>query len=407
MENKLSQEKITPEQILFITGIITFPFIFSISLIFVNLAIILYLIRNLSGFIKSVFSDNKNYFLLTFAVLTIIFSPFTINPERNLAGFTVRYLYVFIVFLFVKAIYTDRLKEIILKSIVYSSFLITCIGLFQFMNKGFYLRYFPSYDSDGMLPFYLIDILVLPFRESHYRIYSLFYAPPMLGVYLSLVIPLIIYYAFYSKSKIERYFISVNLVLTFIVLYLSYTRIAWISVLTGILYYSKITGNIKLLIYSLIPFPVLISVISFFRPEAISLGIERFNSFFSLSYFSNYDRIIIWSRSFDAFKKHFLTGTGNFSFWNIFPEYRWVFPHSHNYALHTLLENGLILTVILFGFYFLIVYRVQKDIENQSNKKLTYALFCSVISFFITGIADYPSFEIRNNFLFWVLLSLI
>lgn len=396
------------EEIVLLISIIIFPFFFYIAAALMILANFLYFFKDKTNYISTF---KNNYLLGLFILISILFSPFTINPALNNFGLVVKYLFFFSIFIFLKTIISDKFKNFIIKIIVYSSFLVVWIGILQFLNKGFYFRLFPFNNISGILPYYLIDLVVMPFKQSHYRIYSLFYAPPMLGVYLSMVIPLTIYLFLTCPFKMtshsgEKIFTGINLLFTLFILYLSYTRIAWISFIITSSVYIIYTKNWKVYIYSLISLFATIFLISFLRPEIISLGAERLQTFSDISYYSNLDRIVIWSSAFAVFKQHWLTGTGNFSFWLVLPDFRYLWPHTHSYILQLLLENGILLAAILFIFYFKLIKQAQNELNNH-NKFRTYAIFCSILGFFITGIVDYPAYDPRNNFLFWILLSIL
>jgi O-antigen ligase len=348
----------------------------------------------------------ENYLLVFFILVSFLLSPFTVYPFINNFGIVFKYFFYFSVFIFIKAVISDKLKDSIVKIIVYPSFLVVWIGILQFLNKGFYLRLIPFNFSSGFLPYYLLDLVVMPFKQSHYRVYSLFYAPPMLGVYLSMVIPLTFYIFSSHTGGYKKLFTGVNLLFSLLVLYLSYTRIAWISIFVTLGIFSVYIKNRKIIVYFFSCLILTIILISFLRPEIISLGTERLHTFTDISYYSNLDRIVIWSASWAVIKQHWLTGTGNFSFWLVLPDFRFLWPHTHSYILQLLLENGIVLTVILFAFYFKVIKQAQNELK-ENNKLQKYAIFCSVLGFFITGIVDYPAYDPRNNFLFWILMAIL
>lgn len=346
-------------------------------------------------------SDWPLYLLLGW---TLVISPFTLDASRHLYGWLVQSAGFVGLYLLIRlricrfGLDLDKL----LGSLLLGAAGICILGWVQFANFGFVIRSLPLPPSDGLWSFYLIDLIMIPIQHAHYRVYSLFYAPPMLGVYLSLLLPIAVYKL--QQARAERFRLLWALVLFLLLsnLLLSYTRIAWLAAAISLpillLHATKGKGLVKVGVGALSGLGALIGI-SLALPSIGVMARERALTIFSLEHYSNAGRLQIWQRSWDAFLSHWFSGNGILCFWRAVPEYLWLWPHTHSLLLQQLFETGVIGALLWYLW-------LGARLRGLGSDQLGWAIGCAVLAWLICGWADYPGYEPRNQFVFWALLAL-
>ncbi|MEZ0375383.1 MAG: O-antigen ligase family protein, partial [Candidatus Sericytochromatia bacterium] len=290
--------------------------------------------------------------LLLIALLgtSLLLTPWTLDPARHLYGWVVHLAWYVFVYVFVRLRLDVGLKPESLVTVLLAGAVPICLlGWVQYANFGFVIRALPLPPGDGLWSFFLIDLVMVPVQHAHARIYSLFYAPPMLGVYLAVLLPLGLHKLQQARSVRARLLWAGTLFLLVSGLVLSYTRIAWIAAAIAAGAWFAAAGSRRILLW-LLACLALLGGISLAWPPLWQQAWERLLSIGSLEHYSNAGRIEIWQRSWQAFCAHWFSGTGLLSFWRVFPEYRWRWPHAHSLLLQQLLEMGLVSTCLFYAW---------------------------------------------------------
>ncbi|MEZ0373389.1 MAG: O-antigen ligase family protein, partial [Candidatus Sericytochromatia bacterium] len=330
---------------------------------------------------------------------TLLLTPWTLDPARHLYGWVVHLAWYIFVYVFVRLRLDAGLKPESLVTVLLAGAVPICLlGWVQYANFGFVIRTLPLPPGDGLWSFYLIDLVMVPVQHAHARIYSLFYAPPMLGVYLAVLLPLGLHRLQKARSARARLLWAGTLFLLVSGLVLSYTRIAWIAAAIAAGAWFAAAGSRRILLW-LLACLALLGGISLAWPPLWQQAWERLLSIGSLEHYSNAGRIEIWQRSWQAFCTHWFSGTGLLNFWRVFPEYRWRWPHAHSLLLQQLLEMGLVATCLFYAWLGTLFRRL-------GSEPLARALGCGLLAWLVCGWADYPAYEPRNQFLFWTLAAL-
>ena len=114
---------------------------------------------------------------------------------------------------------------------------------------------------------------------------------------------------------------------------------------------------------------------------------------YSLSIFSS--RLAIFKESLSLFIKHPLFGRTGYSYLIAKS------TSAHNFILESLVQTGIVGTIILFICLYLVIKKIQtiKDL----NVRKGYLLF--VVSFLFQGLAETNMFSLRADFYFWLIVS--
>lgn len=273
---------------------------------------------------------------------------------------------------------------------------ICLLGWVQYANLGLEARLLPLPPSDGLWSFYLVDWIMIPVQHAHYRVYSLFYAPPMFGVYLVLLLPLALAQLQLSKRSLLW---GTLLVLMSVMLVLSLTRIAWLAALLAIGVYLWGQGTGRQLTALGVSTVGILGLALLWPPIAHDV-LVRLQTLTELEHHSSAGRLEIWLSCWELIKTRWLTGYGLLNFWQILPEYRWRWPHAHSLFLQQLLEYGLWLTAAWYVW-------LAGLLRHVPRRPLAWACACSLLAWLVCGWADDPAYEPRNRLLFWVIAALL
>jgi O-antigen ligase len=247
----------------------------------------------------------------------------------------------------------------------------------------------------------------LKFQEGE-RATSFFYDPNYFANLLISVIPLVIAYILIFKKRIMKLFLTFIFLLFNIVLFLTFSRSAWLS--TAIIYllmffmFMKKERVIRYL-------PILLLACFVFIPKnLLQLGIKRV----SIDY-STLTRIELLKSSLKIIKDHPITGVGLANFKNVYPMYESPTAfyqgkiYAHNSYLEFWAEAGTV-SFLLFLFLLFIVFKnyifairvFKKDYEKYY---ICFFFFLATIANFIQ--AFFFSFEHLKLFWFWVAFSFV
>jgi hypothetical protein len=350
--------------------------------------------------LRAVLAAQALYPLWLLLGLTLVSTPWMPDPLRHLYGWIVQLLYFVGLYLLLR-LRSESLglrPEQLIGALLTGAAGICLLGWVQYLNFGLMIRSLALPPSEGLWGFYLVDWVMIPVQHAHARVYSLFYAPPMLGVYLAILLPLGLYQLQRARTRLSQLAAGLLLFLLLSVLVLSFTRIAWLAAGLACVVWLAKQGSRRT--WSGF-FGALLALVglSLVWPAIWQHGWERLLSMVSLEHYSNAGRLEIWQRSWSVFTSRWL-GSGLLSFWTMLPDFRWRWPHAHSLLLQQLLELGLLATLC----WYLWLAGLLRRLPQHSD--LAWACACSLLAYLVCGWADYPGYEPRNQFLFWALAAL-
>lgn len=313
-----------------------------------------------------IIKDNKGLLcVLGCGVLTILFSKYKLIS--SFFG-----MMIFACVLTISTVYVNY-KEIDKKQLIKTIYIIALITY----AIGLYQEFSPLY----VMPIKWVDQGEYNIKR---RIYSSFFNPNVFGFYINIIIICII-------SNMKSYRIcnrfdvleKITLVLSFICLYLTFSRTAWISLLIALMCVALL--NKKYWKYFFIVFIVL------FLSDKL-LGVNRTDISRAVQDNSLCYRLEIWKTSLRIIKDNFIFGIGFGTFFKYTPLYSSIvvkyIEHCHNIYLQIMLDTGIV------GFTIFIVMLVKTlikislaYIENKSNNVNSFMLMVICMTM-VHGLVD-------------------
>lgn len=321
---------------------------------------------------------------ILFCFFSVFISSSFLISSRAFFRKTLEY---FILYFVIIEMFSDKekLKNVVVISLV-SAVIIGIDGLFQYFSGFDFIRYRKFYAS---------------------RITATFQAPNDLAGYLVSFIPLAIMVSF-SKAikKTTRLLLKLEAILLMVVLFISWTRGAWLGLFISLIFLSVFKG--KKVIYGIIIALLIAMVIS---PKWIN---ERIISFFTLKDMSSIDRKIMWSTAVKMIEAKPLLGHGlgtfmrNYS--NYMPSDYTEIVYAHNCYLQIAAELGII-GFIIFAWlilnFFLSSIRKFKSEEDGLIKNIHLGLMGGILAFLAHSFFDTNFYSLSLMSLFWFLFSII
>lgn len=230
------------------------------------------------------------------------------------------------------------------------------------------------------------------------RVIGVFSDKMLLAATHMLILPVVISAVVFVKGlpRWLKYFYIGTIILNIPAVILSGTRIVWIGVFVSsvLIFFIGIKNKVKLLALLLVMIFVMTAFVKF-----NTYSHERFASIDNLSmsktegYQSNYERILMWQRAWQIYKKHPIVGIGIDNFHReIETNYKMPAPlatpwHAHNVFFNTLAETG---SIGMLGFLILFIYLYYDAIRmwrREKNPAAIAYLFC-LLTYNINFLTD-------------------
>jgi O-antigen ligase len=214
-----------------------------------------------AGLLKSIIFKKSFIFKKTFLLVPLCFYIFSVIistvfsafPEMSIKGDSWRYegiftllSYVSLVFIFSSVVKTEQDFHYLIKSLLFSTFLISLYAIIQYAGFNPTEHFIPG------------------IRQAEHRVGSTIGNPNFLGKFLVLVLPLYIAYFVCSDSNIKRFFFAAGFVFSFLALILTFTRGSWLGfcssmfllfiILGGELVSGRVKKNIAVVMIALVVF---------------------------------------------------------------------------------------------------------------------------------------------------------
>ena len=191
---------------------------------------------------------------------------------------------------------------------------------------------------------------------------------------------------------------------------MTYSRAAWLAMIAVVLLYGLI--NSRKTLKACLCFGFAIPFLPYVLPSSV---VNRFMSIGDISETSNFYRVYTWRGTLSAIKDNFWGGVGfgTEAYSEIYPMYAYAgieaAEHSHNLYLQILFGMGIFGLLIFAAVVF---FFAQKNFEfykhtKKSDLRVTAsAAFVSVVGALVIGLFDYPWYNYRVFFLFWIAMAI-
>lgn len=366
---------------------------------------------------KNFLLDNRPRFWLLLVFFFIVFFSFfwTTAPESALRKILFFSATIPLYFVFYVASLNTAFRNKFLKYLLLGAFLSACLSLIFFLLQ-FIIGLNPTLDilRAYMAPIFLGDSLsALVNQYSSWlvnisgktvlRTFGTFPDPHLFSLYLSMVLPIGIY--FYKKSFQAKYLLF-SLVIALAIL-LSFSRAAYLAMISGGLFLlvnsaSKDFLKKKILFfYGTFVFLVLLFII----PNPL---VSRLQSSFNLQEGSNNGRIEMWQTALDNIQQTPLTGLGLGGFADKLDSSLGIRSpiYAHNLLLDFGAETGVFNVFILLAILLSPILFYLNNKLHLSPNNLSKFIATSFIIFFVHSLFETPFFSIRVFPLFLILLAI-
>ncbi|MFA5523280.1 MAG: O-antigen ligase family protein [Tissierellales bacterium] len=272
--------------------------------------------------------------------------------------------------------------------------IILLIGLGIIVSIVGIIQYFYS---KGNMPESWVDSSLY---NIDFRVYSTFFNPNILAVFLNLTILAGIVYNDINKDNNEYKIPAILcIVLSTICLMLTYSRNGWLSLCVSVLAISIFNKSYRKYIFI---FPVGFILFDFLV-DAGRLLPSNLVSDSSIEY-----RIKIWIAAIRIVKDNFIFGVGAGTVWEQIPLYsseiKAYISHVHNIYLQKLVDTGILGLLIFFWFISYIWNRIKKGI--YCNKDISFVILGFYIAILSNGLLDATSFQEQISIYLWTFIGI-
>ena len=363
-----------------------------------------------------------------FIVLISLIFLFILNKKSQL--FTLRSNFlrlslIFYFFLVLTSIFSDNFYESIKPSLTYVRFIFFSLAVVFILKnkknfvKNFYLMVFITLIVlifDGYFQF-ITGKNIFGFREHLRpdRLSGLFFEELILGSYLGKILPIFCTFYVLNKDYFNRYYIFILVLLTYILIFLSGERSAFLTttlyliMITPFLIGIKKTTTLFLLIATIFAF--LISTNKNIKSRYIDqMLMHTFGVATKATVFMP-DHIGLFTSAIDIFKKNIFVGGGVKTF-RInckntvnekltelkisYPNIVFCNTHPHNYYLQLLAETGIIgflfVSIIFIKLFFDYLKQIYNLIKKDKSIKKEYVTILSGLIIYIWPLTTTGSF---------------
>lgn len=345
------------------------------------------------------------FFLLSY----IAFATFSIVFSQNVSWSIRKLLFIFSIyplFLFFPSVIRKKASaDKILTGLVAGAFIISLIGLFQFISQfvfsptavlSFFQKFSPFFlgntfsDMVSLYPSLFVNIA----GNNYLRLFAIFPDPHMLSYYLGMILP----WTLYLSSKKQGLSIH-HLTFAIILLadLLTFSRGGYLGLFAALLVVflmnmKKFTVN-KINIFFL---SLLVFFIMLFSPVR-----ERFISIFDFTEGSNAKRIVIWKESLEIIKNNpWGVGLGNYSL-AVKPDADYREPiYAHNMYLDIATETGII------SLLFWLAFAVSIILNYLKNKTFKQPAIACLSIFLAQSLVENPLFSVHVLTLFLIICAI-
>ncbi len=366
---------------------------------------------------KKLLVDNRPRFWLLLIFLFIVFLSFfwTTASESALRKILFLFTTIPLYFVFYVAGLDGAFRNKFLKSLVLGAFLVSCLSLIFFLLQ-FIIGLNPTLNTLRIYvaPIFLgnsLSTLVNQYSswlvnvsgKTVLRTFGTFPDPHLFSLYLSMTLPIGIY--FYNKLSQTKYLIF-SLVIMLAIL-LSFSRAAYLAMMTGgfFLLINSVSKDFfkKKILFFYGTFVFLLFL--FIIPNPLT---SRLQSSFNLQEGSNSGRIEMWQTAVDNIQQAPVVGLGLGGFADKLDSSLGIRNpiYAHNLLLDFGVETGIFNALILLAILLSPILFYLKNKLNLPPDNLSKFIATSFIIFFVHSLFETPFFSIRVFPLFLILLAI-
>lgn len=322
--------------------------------------------------------------LLIFMLYTAFGVLYSKHPFNSFSTFLM-WLIMFLAYLALTTVLTNRHRfDTALFCISVIAGMVGLVGFIQYVLNCLFdipvANQFWGWIDNIILDWIPMDINI---NLEEMRFSSTFTNPNIVGEYLVMVIPFVVYYAFGGQRTGVRLLTRFCLLLAVCGVAFSFSRGSYLGILV-ILLILCIT-NAKRIVPFLLSFISILILI----PESV---IARFLSIGGVD-FSIAERFSIWEVALKTFAKSpiFGLGPGIENFWGVLLEAGVDAPHAHNLVLQLLVEGGVIALALMILMGWKIVRRGMDLMARSRETHLLGGVFLAFAAGFVmNSMVDYP-----------------
>lgn len=255
------------------------------------------------------------------------------------------------------------------------------------------------------------------------------------GVFITMLVPFVWYlFKCYKKGTIQRLFLGISFLVLLVAIYLTYTRGAWLALLSMPLYFLVIKYKWTkpiLIVLTLAVFVFTTYLFSNNNYQKYAPNFEKtiyhsnlsahLNSTFEMEDMSTVERFYRWLAAIKMSKHHLVYGVGAGNFTENYKPYTvssyqtYISANEekstvHNYFLLMLTEQGIIGLIIFIVFIFYILIYIENLYHQQSSSQNAFLLILIALSIFAFLVNNSLSDFVETNkvgSLFWINLGLL
>lgn len=354
--------------------------------VFAAIAIISFIV---SRIINRNYTIRKNplnlsiFLFFIFTLLSFINSNYMLNSLRG--AFTKLGEAVLIYFILSEHACNSRVLKNILKAIIFSAFIISVDGIFQYFFNIDYLRWHKLFGG--------------------VRVTASFGDPNDFAAWIIIIFPLMLILSLLKvhdafKSRISVSFIRLTTILLLVSFFLTLSKGAWLS----------LTISLFLIFLFIRKRAAIIGLILIF---VIFVYLFAFTSIQPLQYQGGFfDRLNHWQIAFQIFKRFPIFGAGA----NTYIENDAIYmkndiksaSYVHNCYLQIMAETGflgLMAFILIIASLFRITYAALRQV-NRQNRILLLGLFGGVLATFFHSFVDTNLYSLQISLFFWAFLGI-
>lgn len=333
-------------------------------------------------------------FVIGFAILIFMSGVISAGGSESFATALLCICLMLGYFLIVNLIRTKEWADRCVSAILASGVMTAAFGVLQFVfgkvdNAWLDISYFSSIKG---------------------RVVSFFDNPNVLSAYLIIVFPFALSRLFFAKTFKGRVLALLSFASVVACIVLTYSRAAWLAMLTVGIIYGLI--NSRQTFKWLFSLGFIVPLLPFVLPDSVK---DRLMSIGDMSESSNFYRVNLWRGTVEAIKDHLIGGVGfgTKAYEAIYPSYAYAgiesAEHSHSLYLQIVFAMGifgfLIFAVLLYTFAAK-NFEFYKNTFHDSVSRCASSAFCAVVGMLVIGLFDYPWYNYRVFFLFWVAMAI-
>ncbi len=240
-------------------------------------------------------------------------------------------------------------------------------------------------------------------NDITFRIYSTLDNPNLLAIFMSMIIPLMLFMILYEKNILSKIYFVISLLISLMCLGLTFSRTGMIGILASILLVIFLV-NKKYILY-------LLGIITVSIPFLPAVFVNRVKSIGITDSTITY-RFKIWETTGDMIRDNFVKGIGfgSSNYYEVYKNYLGrtkQVAHAHNTFLDIFVQSGIVGILVFLLFIFKTFQYYLQEISNSNDKFKKLFLITSlavIFGFLVNGLAENSFYYYKNTIMFYIIL---